>query len=48
MVICNGIYTVIIHMYELMLAIGSATFFTSDQVQQIYDRIGLILGIVMI
>lgn len=48
MTLCNVVYKLIIVMYDLFMAIGSATLLTSEQIQIIYNRVGLILGIVMI
>lgn len=48
MAFCNVIYKLIIYVYELFIAIGSATILNSDQIQVIYNRVGLILGIIMI
>ena len=45
--ICNVIYKLIIVMYELFMAIGDATILNSSGVQVIYNRVGLILGIIM-
>lgn len=46
--LCNVVYKLIIVMYDLFMAIGSATLLNSEQIQIIYNRVGLILGIVMI
>lgn len=48
MFLCNVVYSWIITVYELFMAIGSATLLSSEQIQIIYNRVGLILGIIMI
>lgn len=46
--ICNIIYKLIITFYELFLAVGDATILNSSQIQPIFSRVGLILGIIML
>lgn len=45
--ICDIIYRLIIVFYQLFMAIGDATILTSADIQKIFNRIGLILGIIM-
>lgn len=45
--LCNIVYKLIIVLYELFMAVGDATILNSSSVQTIYNRIGLILGIIM-
>ena len=46
--ICNIIYKLIITFYELFLAVGDATILNNEQLQPIFSRVGLILGIIML
>ncbi len=46
--ICNIIYKLIITFYELFLAVGDATILNNEQIQPIFSRVGLILGIIML
>lgn len=45
--ICDIVYRLIIVFYQLFMAIGDATILTSADIQKIFNRIGLILGIIM-
>lgn len=46
--VCNIIYKLIITFYELFLAVGDATILNNEQIQPIFSRVGLILGIIML
>lgn len=46
--VCNIIYKFIITFYELFLAVGDATILNNEQIQPIFSRVGLILGIIML
>ena len=45
--LCDIVYRMIILFYQLFMAIGDATILTSSDIQKIFNRIGLILGIIM-
>ena len=45
--LCDIVYRGIIMFYQLFMAIGDATILTSADVQKIFNRVGLILGIIM-
>lgn len=45
--LCDFVYSGIIMFYQLFMAVGDATILTSTDVQKIFNRVGLILGIIM-
>ena len=45
--LCDIVYRGIILFYQLFMAIGDATILNSVDIQKIFNRIGLILGIIM-
>ena len=45
--LCDIVYRGIIIFYQLFMAVGDATILTSNDVQKIFNRVGLILGIIM-